>query len=83
MVIWLFSVTNVPCRADITDISSGCQWYLIDRSDRKDTFLTHTLEFKSFHDQNGDHPSQTLIFHNNSSSWWIKYTVDWSLPEQV
>ncbi|KAJ5555301.1 hypothetical protein N7535_007740 [Penicillium sp. DV-2018c] len=41
------------------------------------------LEFKSFQDWNGDRPSQTLIFHNNGFSWWIKFTVDWSLPEQV
>ncbi|KAI1832427.1 hypothetical protein DTO013E5_6123 [Penicillium roqueforti] len=41
------------------------------------------LDFKSFQDWNGDRPSQILIFHNNDSSWWIKVTVDWSLPEQV
>lgn len=41
------------------------------------------LDFKSFQDWNGDRPSQTLTFHNNDSSWWIKVTVDWSLPEQV
>ncbi|KAJ5803783.1 uncharacterized protein N7518_000086 [Penicillium psychrosexuale] len=43
----------------------------------------YRLDFKSFQDWNGDRPSQTLIFHNNDSSWWIKVTVDWSLPEQV
>lgn len=41
------------------------------------------LEFKSFQDWNGDRLSQTLIFHNNGSSWWIKVVVDGSLPEQV
>ncbi|KAJ5135134.1 uncharacterized protein N7515_004412 [Penicillium bovifimosum] len=41
------------------------------------------LEFKSFQDWNGDRPSQTLIFHNNCSSWWIKVAVDGSLPEQA
>jgi serine/threonine protein kinase len=43
----------------------------------------YRLEFKSFRDWNGDRPSQTLIFHNNGSLWWIKVTVDWSLPTQV
>lgn len=47
------------------------------------TLPLRRLEFKSFQDRNGDRPSQTLIFHNNGSSWWIKFTVDWSLPEQV
>ncbi|KAJ5550390.1 hypothetical protein N7461_005088 [Penicillium sp. DV-2018c] len=47
------------------------------------TLPLRRLEFKSFQDWNGDRPSQTLIFHNNGLSWWIKVTVDWSLPEQV
>ncbi|KXG53422.1 uncharacterized protein PGRI_004720 [Penicillium griseofulvum] len=41
------------------------------------------LEFKSYHDYNGDRPVQTLIFHNNGSSWWIKVVVDWSLPQVI
>lgn len=41
------------------------------------------LEFKSYQDWNGDRPSQTLIFHNNGSFWWIKVVVDWSLPESI
>ncbi|CAG8942466.1 unnamed protein product [Penicillium salamii] len=47
------------------------------------TLSLRRLEFKSFQDRNGDCPSQTLIFHNNGSSWWIKFTVDWSLPEHL
>jgi serine/threonine protein kinase len=41
------------------------------------------LEFKSYHDYNGDRPVQTLIFHNSGSSWWIKVVVDWALPEAI
>ncbi|PWY71113.1 kinase-like protein, partial [Aspergillus sclerotioniger CBS 115572] len=41
------------------------------------------VEFKSFQDWNGDCPSLTLILHNNSSSWWIKVEIAWSLPESV
>ncbi|KAL5361066.1 hypothetical protein BJX96DRAFT_151350 [Aspergillus floccosus] len=41
------------------------------------------LEFKSFQDWNGDRPSQTLIFHDGSSSWWIKVEIAWSLPESL
>ncbi|KAJ6142637.1 hypothetical protein N7471_002090 [Penicillium samsonianum] len=44
---------------------------------------SYRLEFKSFHDWNGGHPSQTLIFHTKDSSWWIKVVVDWSLPESI
>ncbi|OQD72066.1 hypothetical protein PENPOL_c001G05846 [Penicillium polonicum] len=47
------------------------------------TLPLYRLEFKSFQDWNGARISQTLIFHNNGSSWWIKVAVDWSLPEQV
>ena len=47
------------------------------------TLPLYRLEFKSFQDWNGARLSQTLIFHNNGSSWWIKVAVDWSLPEQV
>ncbi|OQD77634.1 hypothetical protein PENDEC_c002G01880 [Penicillium decumbens] len=43
----------------------------------------YRLDFKAFHDWNGDRPSQTLIFHNNGSSWWIKVEVDWPLPESI
>ncbi|GAB1208107.1 hypothetical protein APSETT445_006847 [Aspergillus pseudonomiae] len=44
---------------------------------------SHELEFKSFHDWNGDRPSQTLIFHSSSSSWWIKVEIPWFLPESI
>ncbi|PLB48323.1 putative serine-threonine protein kinase [Aspergillus steynii IBT 23096] len=44
---------------------------------------SHELEFKSFRDCNGDHPSQTLVFHNDSFSWWIKVEIAWSLPESI
>ncbi|EED14485.1 serine-threonine protein kinase, putative [Talaromyces stipitatus ATCC 10500] len=37
--------------------------------------LSYELEFKSFQDWNGDHPSQTLVFHDNFSSWWIKVEI--------
>ncbi|OGM46643.1 hypothetical protein ABOM_004702 [Aspergillus bombycis] len=40
------------------------------------------LEFKSFQDWNGDHPSQTLIFHS-SSVWWIQVEIAWSLPKSI
>ncbi|KAJ5447691.1 hypothetical protein N7445_002512 [Penicillium cf. griseofulvum] len=42
-----------------------------------------SLEFKSYQDWNGDRPSQTLIFRNNGSIWWIKVVVDWSLLESI
>ncbi|KAJ5827600.1 hypothetical protein N7447_004363 [Penicillium robsamsonii] len=45
--------------------------------------LSSSLEFKSYQEWNGDRPSQTLIFRNNGSSWWIKVVVDWSLPESI
>ena len=41
------------------------------------------LEFKSFQDWNGDHPSQTLIFHDDSSLWWIKVEIAWAIPEPI
>lgn len=41
------------------------------------------LEFKSFHDWNGDRPSQTLIFHDDSSLWWTKVEIAWSLPASI
>ncbi|KAL4973169.1 putative serine-threonine protein kinase [Aspergillus desertorum] len=44
---------------------------------------SYGLEFKSFRDWNGDRPSQTLVFHNDGSSWWIKVEIDWSLPESI
>ncbi|GIK01959.1 hypothetical protein Aspvir_006002 [Aspergillus viridinutans] len=44
---------------------------------------SHELEFKKFQDWNGDYPTQTLIFHHESSSWWIKVEIDWSLPESI
>ena len=45
--------------------------------------LSRVLEFKSFQDCNGDHPSQPLIFHDSPSSWWIKVEIAWSLPETI
>ncbi|KAJ5742597.1 uncharacterized protein N7511_011329 [Penicillium nucicola] len=45
--------------------------------------LSHSLEFKSFQDWNGDCQSQILIFRNNSSSWWIKVTLHGSVPESI
>ncbi|KAL4781049.1 putative serine-threonine protein kinase [Aspergillus varians] len=44
---------------------------------------SYWLDFKSFRDSNGHHPSQTAIFHNNGSSWWIQVVADWSLPMSV
>ena len=41
------------------------------------------LEFKSYQDWNSDRLSQTLLFPNNGSLWWIKVVVDWSLPESI
>ncbi|KAL6239578.1 hypothetical protein BDW75DRAFT_227197 [Aspergillus navahoensis] len=41
------------------------------------------LELKSFRDSNGHHPSQTVVFHHNGSSWWIRVVADWPLPNPV
>ncbi|GKZ37660.1 hypothetical protein AbraIFM66950_009309 [Aspergillus brasiliensis] len=41
------------------------------------------LEFKSFQDWNGDRPSQTLIVRDNSSIWWTRVEISWSLPESI
>lgn len=41
------------------------------------------LDFKLFQDSNGHHPSQTVIFHDNGSLWWIKVVADWPLPKSV
>jgi serine/threonine protein kinase len=47
------------------------------------TLSSSRVEFKSFYDCMGDRPSQTLIFHNNGFSWWIKVIADWPLPETI
>lgn len=44
---------------------------------------SYRVELKSFQDWNGDCPSQTLIFHHNCSSWWIRVKTDWSLPKSM
>ncbi|KAL5332150.1 putative serine-threonine protein kinase [Aspergillus crustosus] len=41
------------------------------------------LDLKQFQDTNGDHPSQTLIFHDDGSLWWIRIVADWPLPKSV
>lgn len=44
---------------------------------------SYRVELKSFQDWNGDCPSQTLIFHHNCSSLWIRVKTDWSLPKSM
>ncbi|KAE8151057.1 kinase-like domain-containing protein [Aspergillus avenaceus] len=44
---------------------------------------SHELEFKTYREWDGDRPSQTVIFHDGSSSWWIRVKINLSLRESM
>lgn len=67
-----------PYNAEMAIPFSHCK-----RHKMSDESFDYRVEFKEFHHWSGGCPTQTLVFHHNGSSWWIRVQADWPLPEKM